>query len=147
MQHIPEAEPQLSPPDTYPKTSAPSVLPSDLGPERWPNSPDDEGILTATSATFTLRPVPDAQTMGGQPGNLAAAIALEAEGQRILEKKSFQGSGRVGNVPAPSARPGTEDYGYIVTNQKPLSLLSGARLLEILAQRVHLSTSSFINIR
>ncbi|XP_041931423.1 protein tyrosine phosphatase receptor type Na isoform X2 [Alosa sapidissima] len=39
-----------------------------------------------------------------------------------------------------------EEYGYIVTNQSPLSLYDGFRLLETLARRIHLSTSSFINI-
>ncbi|XP_007419889.1 receptor-type tyrosine-protein phosphatase-like N, partial [Python bivittatus] len=45
-----------------------------------------------------------------------------------------------------------EEYGYIVTDQRskrksvPLSLAAGIRLLEILAERVHLSTASFINI-
>ncbi|XP_031437779.1 protein tyrosine phosphatase receptor type Na [Clupea harengus] len=39
-----------------------------------------------------------------------------------------------------------EEYGYIVTNQSPLSLYDGVRLLETLARRIHLSTSSFINI-
>ncbi|XP_063070775.1 protein tyrosine phosphatase receptor type Na [Engraulis encrasicolus] len=41
---------------------------------------------------------------------------------------------------------GREEYGYIVTNQSPLSLYDGVRLLETLARRIHLSTSSFINI-
>ncbi|XP_052005066.1 receptor-type tyrosine-protein phosphatase-like N [Xyrauchen texanus] len=39
-----------------------------------------------------------------------------------------------------------EEYGYIVTNQSPLSLYDGVKLLETLAERIHLSTSSFINI-
>ncbi|KAH0621206.1 hypothetical protein JD844_022279 [Phrynosoma platyrhinos] len=40
-----------------------------------------------------------------------------------------------------------EEYGYIITDQKPLGLAAGIRLLEILAEHVHLSTASFINIR
>ncbi|KAM9710009.1 protein tyrosine phosphatase receptor type Na isoform 1-T1 [Menidia menidia] len=39
-----------------------------------------------------------------------------------------------------------EEYGYIVTNQSPLSLYDGAKLLELLADKIHLTTSSFINI-
>ncbi|TSK92890.1 Receptor-type tyrosine-protein phosphatase-like N [Bagarius yarrelli] len=39
-----------------------------------------------------------------------------------------------------------EEYGYIVTNQSPLSLYDGVKLLETLAERIHLTTSSFINI-
>ncbi|KAF7649586.1 hypothetical protein LDENG_00139060 [Lucifuga dentata] len=39
-----------------------------------------------------------------------------------------------------------EEYGYIVTNQSPLSLYDGVKLLELLANKIHLTTSSFINI-
>ncbi|KAJ6651014.1 hypothetical protein lerEdw1_001185, partial [Lerista edwardsae] len=39
-----------------------------------------------------------------------------------------------------------EEYGYIVTDQKQLGLAAGIRLLEMLAEHVHLSTASFINI-
>lgn len=67
---------------------------------------------------------------------------------------------------------GTEEYGYIFTNQRsehvfiqifhfltaikgimepfrcsPLSLYDGVKLLGLLAERIHLTTSSFINIR
>uniref|UniRef100_A0A668ADX3 Protein tyrosine phosphatase receptor type Na n=1 Tax=Myripristis murdjan TaxID=586833 RepID=A0A668ADX3_9TELE len=41
---------------------------------------------------------------------------------------------------------GKEEYGYIVTNQSPLSLYDGVKLLELLADKIHLTTSSFINI-
>uniref|UniRef100_A0A8C6MAY1 Protein tyrosine phosphatase receptor type Na n=1 Tax=Nothobranchius furzeri TaxID=105023 RepID=A0A8C6MAY1_NOTFU len=39
-----------------------------------------------------------------------------------------------------------EEYGYIVTNQSHLSLYDGVKLLELLADKIHLTTSSFINI-
>uniref|UniRef100_A0A3P8Y8U8 Receptor-type tyrosine-protein phosphatase-like N n=1 Tax=Esox lucius TaxID=8010 RepID=A0A3P8Y8U8_ESOLU len=39
-----------------------------------------------------------------------------------------------------------EEYGYIVTNQSHLSRYDGVRLLELLAERIHLSAGSFINI-
>ncbi|XP_037542838.1 protein tyrosine phosphatase receptor type Na [Nematolebias whitei] len=39
-----------------------------------------------------------------------------------------------------------EEYGYIVTNQSHLSLYNGVKLLELLADKIHLTTSSFINI-
>uniref|UniRef100_A0A8C3AZV0 Protein tyrosine phosphatase receptor type Na n=1 Tax=Cyclopterus lumpus TaxID=8103 RepID=A0A8C3AZV0_CYCLU len=39
-----------------------------------------------------------------------------------------------------------EEYGYIVTSQSPLSLYDGVKLLELLADKIHLTTSSFINI-
>ncbi|KAM8856879.1 protein tyrosine phosphatase receptor type Na isoform 1-T1 [Synchiropus picturatus] len=41
---------------------------------------------------------------------------------------------------------GKEEYGYIYTNQSPLSLYDGVKLLELLADKIHLKTSSFINI-
>ncbi|XP_065818230.1 protein tyrosine phosphatase receptor type Na [Labrus bergylta] len=41
---------------------------------------------------------------------------------------------------------GKEEYGYIVTNRSPLSLYDGVKLLELLADKIHLTTSSFINI-
>ncbi|TKS67345.1 Receptor-type tyrosine-protein phosphatase-like N [Collichthys lucidus] len=40
-----------------------------------------------------------------------------------------------------------EEYGYIITNQSHLSLYEGVKLLELLADKIHLTTSSFINIR
>ncbi|XP_039998096.1 receptor-type tyrosine-protein phosphatase-like N [Xiphias gladius] len=39
-----------------------------------------------------------------------------------------------------------EEYGYIVTNHSPLGLNDGVRLLELLSERIGLSTGSFINI-
>ncbi|XP_010741273.3 protein tyrosine phosphatase receptor type Na [Larimichthys crocea] len=39
-----------------------------------------------------------------------------------------------------------EEYGYIITNQSHLSLYEGVKLLELLADKIHLTTSSFINI-
>ncbi|XP_056903123.1 protein tyrosine phosphatase receptor type Na isoform X1 [Takifugu flavidus] len=41
---------------------------------------------------------------------------------------------------------GKEEYGYIFTNQSLLTLYDGVKLLGLLADRIHLSTSSFINI-
>ncbi|XP_062384279.1 receptor-type tyrosine-protein phosphatase-like N [Sardina pilchardus] len=39
-----------------------------------------------------------------------------------------------------------EEYGYIVTNQSPLSLYDGVHLLETLARKIHLTPPTFINI-
>ncbi|XP_030613395.1 protein tyrosine phosphatase receptor type Na [Archocentrus centrarchus] len=39
-----------------------------------------------------------------------------------------------------------EEYGYIVTNRSTLSLYDGVKMLELLADKIHLTTSSFINI-
>ncbi|KFO20159.1 Receptor-type tyrosine-protein phosphatase-like N, partial [Fukomys damarensis] len=64
----------------------------------------------------------------------------------LLEKKSPLGQTQPTVVGQPSARPSAEEYGYIVTDQKPLSLAAGVKLLEILAEHVHVSSGSFINI-
>ncbi|KAB0365431.1 hypothetical protein FD754_009587 [Muntiacus muntjak] len=64
----------------------------------------------------------------------------------LVEKKSPLGQSQPTAAGQPSARPSAEEYGYIVTNQKPLSLAAGVRLLEILAEHVHMSSGSFINI-
>nr|XP_020760490.1 receptor-type tyrosine-protein phosphatase-like N isoform X1 [Odocoileus virginianus texanus] len=64
----------------------------------------------------------------------------------LVEKKSPVGQSQPTAVGQPSAQPSAEEYGYIVTDQKPLSLAAGVRLLEILAEHVHMSSGSFINI-
>ncbi|XP_036109448.1 receptor-type tyrosine-protein phosphatase-like N isoform X1 [Molossus molossus] len=64
----------------------------------------------------------------------------------LMEKKSPLGHSQPMLAGQPSARPLAEEYGYIVTDQKPLSLAVGVKLLEILAEHVHMSSGSFINI-
>ncbi|XP_047403108.1 receptor-type tyrosine-protein phosphatase-like N isoform X2 [Sciurus carolinensis] len=64
----------------------------------------------------------------------------------LLEKKSSPGQIQPTVMGQPLARPSAEEYGYIVTDQKPLSLAAGVKLLEILAEHVHMSSGSFINI-
>nr|XP_031533837.1 receptor-type tyrosine-protein phosphatase-like N isoform X2 [Vicugna pacos] len=64
----------------------------------------------------------------------------------LLEKKSPLGQSQPTAAGQPSTQPSAEEYGYIVTDQKPLSLAAGVKLLEILAEHVHMSSGSFINI-
>ncbi|XP_024619097.1 receptor-type tyrosine-protein phosphatase-like N isoform X2 [Neophocaena asiaeorientalis asiaeorientalis] len=64
----------------------------------------------------------------------------------LREEKSPLGQSQPTAAGQPSARPSAEEYGYIVTDQKPLSLAAGVKLLEILAEHVHMSSGSFINI-
>nr|KAF6497310.1 protein tyrosine phosphatase receptor type N [Rousettus aegyptiacus] len=64
----------------------------------------------------------------------------------LLEKKSPLGQSQLTATGQPKDRPSAEEYGYIVTDQKPLSLAAGVKLLEILAEHVHMSSGSFINI-
>ncbi|KAJ7346011.1 hypothetical protein JRQ81_001961 [Phrynocephalus forsythii] len=66
---------------------------------------------------------------------------------QVMAKKSHTGYGGPGKeVDRVEATLAAEEYGYIVTDQNPLGLAAGIRLLEILAERAHLSTASFINI-
>ncbi|XP_040609199.1 receptor-type tyrosine-protein phosphatase-like N isoform X2 [Mesocricetus auratus] len=64
----------------------------------------------------------------------------------LLEKKSPLSQSPSTVAGQPSARQSAEEYGYIVTDQKPLSLVAGVKLLELLAEHVHMSSGSFINI-
>ncbi|XP_038158199.1 receptor-type tyrosine-protein phosphatase-like N isoform X2 [Cyprinodon tularosa] len=43
-------------------------------------------------------------------------------------------------------RGGTREFGYIVTNQSPLSLNDGVRLLQLLSERIGLSAAAVVNI-
>ncbi|CAL8291219.1 unnamed protein product [Lota lota] len=81
-------------------------------------------------------------------------------------EKTANGGVRLGSAPSPPAstdrkedpppgvsaneekegHKGAEAYGYIVTNQSGLSLNDGARLLGRLAERIHLSPGSVVNI-
>nr|XP_020463328.1 receptor-type tyrosine-protein phosphatase-like N [Monopterus albus] len=63
-----------------------------------------------------------------------AAPAKDGQGLKEQGPPMIQGAGA------------KEEYGYIVTNQSHLSLYDGAKLLEMLADKIHLTTSSFINI-
>ncbi|NWU47871.1 PTPRN protein, partial [Dromas ardeola] len=109
------------------------------------------------SSTVPLPKIPPSSSPGDGPrGRTASSPAPRAEPQRghggdalgpgkqiTVEKKSYTEAKDAG------AQRGTrppDEYGYIVTDQKPLGLAAGVRLLELLAKRLHLSTASFINI-
>ncbi|XP_077436351.1 protein tyrosine phosphatase receptor type Na isoform X2 [Vanacampus margaritifer] len=49
-------------------------------------------------------------------------------------------------VPQVQATGPKEEYGYIVTNQSHLSFYEGVKLLDLLAEKMHLTTSSFIDM-
>ncbi|XP_042746523.1 receptor-type tyrosine-protein phosphatase-like N isoform X2 [Lagopus leucura] len=79
-------------------------------------------------------PAPQAQPQMGHGGDK----------MMVVEKKSYTEVKDSGGVQRGTRPP--DEYGYIITDQKPLGLAAGVRLLELLAKRVHLSTTSFINI-
>ncbi|NXW66598.1 PTPRN protein, partial [Eurystomus gularis] len=109
------------------------------------------------STTVPPSKIPASSSPGdGLRGRAASSAAPRAEPQQghggdalspgkpvVAEKKSYTEAKDDG------AQRGTRPpdiYGYIVTDQKPLGLVTGVRLLELLAKHLHLSTAIFINI-
>ncbi|NXB29895.1 PTPRN protein, partial [Eulacestoma nigropectus] len=119
MQHGEEPVPPSS-------TVPPSKIPAS-------SSPGDGMKGRAASS-----PAPRAEPQQAYSGN-----ALSPGKQIVVEKKSYtemkDGGAQQGMRPP-------DEYGYIITDQKPLGLAAGVRLLELLAKHLHLSTASFINI-
>ncbi|NXP06367.1 PTPRN protein, partial [Thinocorus orbignyianus] len=134
------------------------------GWQQWvPAHPVTEGDmqhgeeLVFPSSTVPLPKIPPSSSPGDKPrGRAAPSPAPQAEPQQrrggdvlgpgkqiTVEKKSYteakDGRAQQGTRPP-------DEYGYIVTDQKPLGLAAGVRLLELLAKHLHLSTASFINI-
>ncbi|KAF1502310.1 Receptor-type tyrosine-protein phosphatase-like N, partial [Megadyptes antipodes antipodes] len=109
------------------------------------------------SSTVPPPRIPTSSSPGDRPrGRAVSSPAPQAEPQRghmgdtlspgkpiAVEKKSYT-EAKNGGVQRGMRPP--DEYGYIVTDQKPLGLAAGVRLLELLAKRLHLSTASFINI-
>ncbi|XP_062972869.1 receptor-type tyrosine-protein phosphatase-like N isoform X2 [Elgaria multicarinata webbii] len=132
MQHGEDVEPPPS------RESYASAVPTEgqIQAQRKTLSP-----TKATAAVTTASP-PQPEPLRPGEGDTAGP-----QGQ-VMVKKSYTtlgGRGREEERPETTLA-AAEEYGYIVTDQKPLGLAAGIRLLEILAEYVHLSTASFINI-
>ncbi|KAJ8003973.1 hypothetical protein DPEC_G00153970 [Dallia pectoralis] len=123
--------------------------------ERYRNSASSRKKVTEGAMTHTVEkpaiplpaesPLP--QVSPEKPPS--AGATPPAEGARGKEPKptsrvKIEKQGKKG--PAEGAAQVKEEYGYIVTNQSPLSLSDGVHLLQLLAERIHLSIGSFINI-
>ncbi|XP_035506913.2 protein tyrosine phosphatase receptor type Na isoform X1 [Scophthalmus maximus] len=106
------------------KPQKPAPVP---GPPGAPPAPSSASVPATPPARSTSLP-----SSASQPPQASPAEA----GQGLKEKEPplVEGAGA------------KEEYGYIVTNQSPLSLNDGVKLLELLADKIHLTTSSFINI-
>ncbi|XP_072730631.1 receptor-type tyrosine-protein phosphatase-like N [Ciconia boyciana] len=108
---------------------------STVPPPKIPASSSPGDGLRSRAASS---PAPRAEPQRGHGGDTLSPGKLIA-----VEKKSYteakDGGAQRGTRPP-------DEYGYIVTDQKPLGLAAGVRLLELLAKRLHLSTASFINI-
>uniref|UniRef100_A0A4W4GQ83 Protein tyrosine phosphatase receptor type Na n=1 Tax=Electrophorus electricus TaxID=8005 RepID=A0A4W4GQ83_ELEEL len=97
-----------------------------------------EPTLTPTPTLSTAVPVTVARGAGPTP----QVPVVPVEDVELKEKTSSDL--KTGAKDRSSVR---EEYGYIVTNQSSLSLYDGVKLLETLADRIRLTTSSFINFR
>nr|XP_046259028.1 protein tyrosine phosphatase receptor type Na [Scatophagus argus] len=107
------------------KTDSVSRKPEKPAPApEGPPAPSSASVSPSPPAKSTRLP-----TSVSQPPPARTEQVLKEEGPPMVE-----GSGA------------KEEYGYIVTNQSPLSLYDGVKLLELLADKIHLTTSSFINI-
>ncbi|XP_040003585.1 protein tyrosine phosphatase receptor type Na [Xiphias gladius] len=108
------------------------TLKTDSGSKK-PQRPDAPPAPSSASVPVTP-PVKSASLppSASQPPQAAPAEA----GQGLKEQ----------GLPLVEGTGAKEEYGYIVTNRSPLSLYDGVKLLELLADKIHLTTSSFINI-
>nr|XP_028597081.1 receptor-type tyrosine-protein phosphatase-like N isoform X4 [Podarcis muralis] len=101
-------------------------------------------MLSPTKAKITMTTASPEQP---EPLRAGEGEAAGLKRQVAVMKKSHTSVGGPGkDEDRPETALAAEEYGYIVTDQKPLGLAAGIRLLEILAEHVHLSTASFINI-
>ncbi|NXO91881.1 PTPRN protein, partial [Certhia brachydactyla] len=121
----------------------------------WDMQHGEEAVLP--SSTVPPPKIPASSSPGnGMKGKAASSPAPRAEPQQghsedalspgnhiVVEKKSYT---EMKNSGAQQGMRPLDEYGYIVTDQKPLGLAAGVRLLELLAKHLHLSTASFINI-
>ncbi|XP_051644009.1 receptor-type tyrosine-protein phosphatase-like N isoform X3 [Manacus candei] len=119
MQHGEEPVPPSS-------TMPPPKIPASSSPGDGP-----KGRVASSSA-------PQAEPQGAHGGD-----AVSPRQQILVEKKSYTET-KDGGAQRHMHPP--DEYGYIITDQKPLGLAAGVRLLELLAKHLHLSTTSFINI-
>uniref|UniRef100_A0A2D4KHI0 Receptor-type tyrosine-protein phosphatase-like N n=2 Tax=Micrurus paraensis TaxID=1970185 RepID=A0A2D4KHI0_9SAUR len=129
MQHGEEPEPVPSEEDSV------SVIPTEGQIQALGETFGSTGasISMTTSPPDSHKPLSPGEGDTSSPEEQAAMVKKSRMVIGVLNKDEAQ----------PSA---AEEYGYVVTDQKPLSLAVGIHLLETLAERVHLSTASFINI-
>ncbi|XP_041807009.1 protein tyrosine phosphatase receptor type Na [Chelmon rostratus] len=106
------------------KPEKPAPVPSPPGAPPAPSSASVPATPPAKSASLSAS--------ASQPPQAAPAEA----GQDLKEQ----------GLPLVEGTGAKEEYGYIVTNRSPLSLYDGVKLLDLLADKIHLTTSSFINI-
>ncbi|KAM7407608.1 hypothetical protein PAMA_003366 [Pampus argenteus] len=109
------------------------LLKTDSKPEKPAPVPGPPDAPSFASVESTLQP--KSTSIPASASQPPQAVPAEA-GQGLKEQRPplVEGTGA------------KEEYGYIVTNHSPLSLYDGVKLLELLADKIHLTISSFINI-
>ncbi|XP_072436071.1 receptor-type tyrosine-protein phosphatase-like N isoform X1 [Chiloscyllium punctatum] len=130
------------------RESSESLVP-DVGPPHGESAAAAGRRGQAMVATILAGPGPStpgvqetAVELAGSPGQLADVLKeLGVDPERPPKPSEGLRSGSAGVSP-----PRREEYAYIVTNKKPLTLSDGIKLLESLAHQLHLATVSFINI-
>ncbi|KAG7265678.1 hypothetical protein CRUP_027755, partial [Coryphaenoides rupestris] len=122
-------------PGSGPETAPPQpAAPLAAGPGAASSTPSTSSSSAPAPPTAAVAASPVAKGPAAAP---AQAGAGAADGGQAL---------RDPGVPLDEGPGAKEEYGYIVTNQSPLSLYDGIKLLELLADKINLATSSFINI-
>lgn len=111
-----------------------------------------ELIKTDSPTSKAERPVPVPVPPNAPPATSAVSASATAPAKTSglplpASPPPLSGSGlKEEKPPLVEGTGAKEEYGYIVTNQSPLSLYDGVKLLELLANKIHLTTSSFINL-
>ncbi|XP_058665510.1 receptor-type tyrosine-protein phosphatase-like N isoform X1 [Ammospiza caudacuta] len=103
-----------------------------------PKIPASSSPGDGTKGKAAPSPAPRAEPQQGHSGD-----ALSPGKNIVVEKKSYT---EMKDSGAQQGMRPLDEYGYIITDQKPLGLAAGVQLLELLAKHLHLSTASFINI-
>ncbi|NXA02656.1 PTPRN protein, partial [Nesospiza acunhae] len=103
-----------------------------------PKIPASSSPGDGTKGRAAPSPAPWAEPQQGHSGD-----ALSPRKNIVVEKKSYT---EMKDSGAQQGMRPLDEYGYIITDQKPLGLAAGVQLLELLAKHLHLSTASFINI-
>uniref|UniRef100_A0A8C2B0H1 Protein tyrosine phosphatase receptor type Nb n=1 Tax=Cyprinus carpio TaxID=7962 RepID=A0A8C2B0H1_CYPCA len=111
----------------------------------------EKASAQATNSSFPspLNPVPETSPKGSQGASQDNYIPLGASVLRpssLKQEEGRLGKGTLSVKPRKNETKLKEEFGYILTNQSLLTLPDGVRLLKTLAERIHLTTDSFINI-
>ncbi|XP_078535298.1 receptor-type tyrosine-protein phosphatase-like N isoform X2 [Lissotriton helveticus] len=151
MQHGPEAE---TPGSVYPIPAASVTNPTPPGTGGAQPAKKEASAVAEEQerlpGTITA-PAEGPRAKLGAPEDFVLQLPRQAaftgiDTQVEMEKKDYYQTGRLGELLGHPSAGASEEYGYILTNQEPLSWKDAMRLLQTLAERIHLATTSFINM-